>query len=638
MSDLRDGFYSLGKDVNKVHADQQDTNEGVISDLLPELELSMTDGELIDLKKLWLSRWEPFQLQIKKYQDDNEKYWLGKQFNQGDIESHPLVDNIVFESFETFLPIATRPKADPVVESDNTEAGNELADRVRKMLSYLSDKLSYNLKLKQVARFWGLYMLGSIKVGWSIQQNDITCLAIRPQKLILDPDSTIQEGEYTGEYIGEYRKDSAKNLIKRFPKKEAYIKEKCQEKLGTSMQYIEWWTDEYIFWTLEDEVLDKSKNPHWNYEKEVQGPMDQFGNPGQPQKVPGNNHFTIPKKPYVFLSIFNLGQHPVDDTNLIQQVLPIQDLINKRLRQIDKNADNTNGGLIISGDHFTKEQANQATEALRRGGSIWVPSGDVNTAVKRDTGTPLPEFVYESLVDYRNELRNIFGTRGSTPQGTINEQTVKGKLLTRGQDSDRIGGGISTYLEQFSGKVFNWFTQLMYVYYDEPHTAAVLGNERSKQYIQLKNTDFIGKLTVGVKDGSMIPKDPITQRNEAIDLWSSGALDPITFFDRLEFPNPRETAKQLFLWKSDPIQLFPDLAQAAAQQPKQPPEKPPSLSIGFKDLPPEGQAQVAAKAGIQLNPQMIEQSEANKMNQEIHKNTIEKEVDLKLSPLALPNK
>lgn len=43
-------------------------------------------------------------------------------------------------------------------------------------------------------------------------------------------------------------------------------------------------------------------------------------------------------------------------------------------------------------------------------------------------------------------------------------------------------------------------------------------------------------------------------------------------------------------------------AQQAPQQPQAPPQKGPSESINFKDLPPEGQVQMAAKAGIQLNP------------------------------------
>src|SRR3990167_4821204 len=106
----------------------------------------------------------------------------------------------------------------------------------------------------------------------------------------------------------------------------------------------------------------------------------------------------------------------------------------------------------------------------------------------------------------------------------------------------------------------------MYVYYDEPHFASILGKERTREYIQLVNSEFgKTKLLVGVKEGSMIPHDPVNKRNEAIDLWTAQGIDPITFFDRLEFPNPREAAKNLFLWKADPIALFPDL-QAQQQQ------------------------------------------------------------------------
>lgn len=565
---LTKGFYSLSDPTNKVREDGEGANSG----LVPELSLEMSDEELLVLSKDWLKEWDPYAKEIRKKQDDNENYWLGAQFS-GTDEKRPLVDNLIFESLETFLPIATRPKADPIVESDQTPEGQVLADRVRKMLIYVTDVMSYNLKVKQVARYWALYMLGVMKVGWSMKEDDITCVAVRPQKLVLDPKATIEECEYNGYYIGEYLEDMASDLIVRFPEKEKEILEKVHDKTGTKIQYILWMTDDYWFWTMDEHVLGKIKNPHWNYEQEQPMSADPMtgmtpaGPDGMPMtmKVPGKNHLKNKGKPYIFLSIFNLGKHPHDDTNLVQQNLPLQDLINKRLVQIDQNADNTNGGLALSGDHFTEEQAKKAGKARRKGGVLWVPTGNVNEAIVDLPAKPLPPFVYESLLDYRNELRNIFGTRGSTPQGTQDEQTVRGKLIIKGQDSDRIGGGISTYLEQFSDTVFNWFVQLMYVYYDVPHVATVMGKERAQEYITLSSQDFGSKLLVGVKEGSMIPHDPVNKRNEAIELWAAQGIDPITFFDRLEFPNPRESAKQLFLWKADPIALFPDL-QAQQQQ------------------------------------------------------------------------
>jgi len=611
MSKL-DGYNSLNEDLNKYSA----TGGDVVGDLLPELTLSMDDEELILLKKDWIKVWEQFEPEIYKAQTDNENYWLGKQATNGEKST---VDNLIFESLETFLPIATRPKADPVVESDNTEMGNALSDKVRRMISFTADRLQYNIQMKQVARYWALYMLGVMKVGWSMKENDITVRAIRPQKLILDPTATIEMGEYTGYYIGEHLSDMASDLILRFPAKKQYISEKVKAKLGTKIAYVMWSTDDYVFWTLDDEVLGKSKNPHWNYDTEtVEDSMNEYGEVTQePKTMEGNNHFKNRKKPYVFLSIFNLGKRPFDDTNIVQQNLGLQDLINKRLAQIDKNADNANGGLALSGDSFTQEQAAQAGKAKRNGGTIWVPTGPASNAVVELSGTPLPAFVYESLIDYRNELRNIFGTRGSTPQGTMGEDTVGGKQIIRGQDTDRIGGGISTYLEQFSDQVFNWFVQLMYVYYDEPHTANVLGTERAKEYISLINDEFTSDLLVGVKEGSMIPHDPASQRGEAMELWAQNGIDPITFFDRLEFPNPRESAKNLYLWMSDPVALFPDL-QAQQQQQQMLDQKimQTQEELAMAQQQQQGQAQhlQAQQAGAIQHQQKLEQIDASKVN------------------------
>ncbi len=568
MSDsLIQGYLSLSQDVNKTKPGLGVENaEGAIGQLTPELELSMNDDELLDLAREWKNAWQPFATELAKSQNDNETYWLGKQYEGTSqvTNGHALVDNLIFESLETFLPIATRPKADPVVDSEN----QDLANKVRKMLTFWSDQQVYNLKLKQVARFWSLYKLGVMKMGWSNQENDITCISIRPQKLILDPDATIDCAEYTGEYIGEYRKETARNLIARFPKAKKYIEEQCKGKLGTKMQYIEWWTDDYVFWSMDDQVLAKAKNPHWNYESQ-QEQTNEFGSV-ESKKVPGKNHFSFSKKPYAFLSVFSLGLRPFDDTNLIQQNLPLQDLINKRLRQIDKNADKTNGGLAVSGDSFSKEQASGVGKAVEKGGTIFVPNGDVNRAVVRLDAPPLPNFVYESLLDYRNELRNIFGVRGSSAQGTIQDKTVRGKLQIKGQDGDRIGGGISTYLEQFSDFVYNYVVQMMYVYYDQEHVGAIMGPNKAMEYVKLKSSDLVTKLSVSVKDGSMIPKDPMSQREEIVTLWDMQAIDPITFFERLDFPDPKKTAEQLTAWKIDPLILFPELKASMGPPPPDP--------------------------------------------------------------------
>lgn len=563
----------LGKNINKVNEDTSSQEEGVVSDLVPELKLEMSDQELVDLKNQWITNWNKVSGDLAQKMEDNENYWLGKQYSYDEDDSeHPLVDNIIFESLETFLPIITKQKAEPLVSSINLEM-TETANKVRKQLAYWTDKERLNLKVKKAVRFWALDFVGCIKMGWSMEKNDIVAVPIKPENLILDADSYIDDTEYLGEYIGEYREDTAGNLIKRYPNKKTFILSECKDKLATKLKYIEWWTDDYVFWTLKEEVLGKIKNPHWNYDT-TQETFDEWGMP-MTQEVEGINHFEIRKKPYVFLSVFSLQKHPYDDTGIIHQVLALQDSVNKRKRQIDINIDSINNGFVVSGDHFSKEQAGEVADTINSGGTLYVPSGDVNAAYKKEMSNPLPQQAYQELTDSRNELRGIFGVSGSNPQGIKNEDTVRGKLIIRGQDADR-GSLISAYVEQMIDSIYNWVVQMMYVYYDQEHYSNVLGVDNEFEFNTITNQElFQTKLLVSVKEGSMIPKDPLLKRNEAMDLWSAGAIDPLSLYVALDYPNPQEMVRRLILWQSNPIGL---LEQQQTATP---------MSVGTETLPNE---------------------------------------------------
>jgi hypothetical protein len=49
-----------------------------------------------------------------------------------------------------------------------------------------------------------------------------------------------------------------------------------------------------------------------------------------------------------------------------------------------------------------------------------------------------------------------------------------------------------------------------------------------------------------------------------MDLWSAGAIDPISLYTSLDYPNPYESAKELLMWQLiqkgalPPQALFPD--------------------------------------------------------------------------------
>lgn len=565
------GFDSLSKKINKVQGDGQDTTkEGVISAILPELELPLSDEEIIKVTKKWKQEWEGSTQRNDWLQqcEENENYWLGKQFGKaGDDEKRPIVDNLIFEALESFLPQATRRNPEPIVEIDSEEDLDiQFSDRIKDRLASLADRIKLRLKIKKVTRNWAIKMLGVGKIGWSSDEDDIAFKVINPKKLILDPEGTVDEDGYHGRFLGEPRKLVASILEKLAPKKASFIKELVKDEMGTEVQFTEWHTPEYMCWTLNDEVLLKTKNPNWNYDSEEEKvDMDDYGvETASVVPIKGINHFSTPKMPYIFLSIFNIENRPADDTSLIGQNLANQDLINKRNKQIDRNADNQNGGMVVSQERsgLTKEQAKEVTEALRRGGTVVIPTGSPKDAVDRFTGNNLPSDVFQQLGDMRNRMRDIFGVRGSTPAGVANEDTVRGKIINRGLDTDRIGGGVTEYLEQFADDFYNHAVQMMYVHYPEIQ--------------QLFATYQPPKLTVSVKEGSLLPKDSTTLANQAIELSVAGKMSLIDLYERLEYPNPEELAANVWLEANAPQLLFQNVplvqqamqmqAQAAQQQ------------------------------------------------------------------------
>ena len=567
------GALSIFSPFNKVSGDGGE--EQGQPDVIARYRSTMPDEEIIALKSQWKRDYSKYYAgDIEKSQQTNYDYWLGKQTKQT-IEdmldaNRSLVDNEVFIGLETFLPIATRANPEPVVTVDQAVGDQTLPDLVRNTLSYQADRQKLRMLLKGMTRDWSLFKIGCIKLRWDTVESDVATEVINPRRLILDPDGYVKEGGiFTGDYIGEVKMLSAYELAKLFPKEKEFIMGKAGGKGGTKLQIEEWWYKKKdYFITLDDKVLGKYKNHLWNYDGE---------NPMTGQEIPGVNHMSEPCDPYIFLCVYSSRTQPHDDTTPVQQSLAVQDLINRRFRQIDKNAESTNNGIVVNGN-LNSEQAALAAEAIRKGGAIRIPDKnvDVRTAVMRLPAPDLAPIVYENLKDARQIMSNLLGTSGSTPQSLDNEDTVHGKILINQLDASRIGGGVTEFIEQVADTWYNKTLQIMYVYYDVPHFATAIGQYGAQELIQLKNTDLVGKIMVTVKEGSMVPKDPMTLRNQAVDLWGANGIDPISLGKALEMPDPYEYAKNLYLWQAiqkgtvPPQMLFPDLGQpqpAPAGQP-----------------------------------------------------------------------
>ncbi len=560
------GVQSLvGSKLNKVNSGATNQLEGVEGELFDELTLKLDDDELLSLAKSWTTVYAGYEAKLKIRQEANKTYYLGRQKEGSQwatTDGQPISANLLFEAEETFLPAALSKNPEPVVWADNTPEGDKISNSVKTMLQYHADTLVLRRKLSLMTRHWSIYFIGIMKHGWNDDIKEITSDVRDPRNFIFDPEGFVDSyADYDGP-LGERITITARKLIELFPKHKEYITIMVDGKMGSNVTYTEWWNDDYCFYTFKEKILDKSKNPHFNYQKK--DTLDAYGNVTLATET--KNHFAKPKKPYTFLTVFNLGEQPHDVTGLIEQNIPNQRRVSRRTEQIDYNLSRANNSTIFSENNFNQETAKQASTAMAKGHPILVPSGGpLDQAIKNMPAEGLNPSFFNELENSKNDLRSIFGTEGITAQPVEKNELATNLVLNEKHDASRIGGGINDAIEQVADNIFNWWVQLYYVYYDDRHFASIMGRMKAVEYVTLSSSEFDRQLVISVSPDSMKSHDEATEMAQAMQLFQAGALDPKTLLTRLNFPDPQTTAEQSTLWMVDKMtymQLnFPEIAQ-----------------------------------------------------------------------------
>lgn len=337
--------------------------------------------------------------------------------------------------------------------------------------------------------------------------------------------------------------------------------------------------------------------------REVQGTNDAVGQPGgeaQDLRPYFFNHFDQPRKPYIFATIFNNENTPIGRTDMITQAGPLQENIDQTKRDITRNAHFVNGVMIIDSEVMDKAEAQRLdTEA---GGKIW--GKGATTGVRRETGTPLPNFVMENMQDSRSEVDNIMAASSAFRGEREGAETKAGRLALIDQSYLRLNELVQT-VDYLNYELFNWFYQLAKVRYTEHHWAKDLGQDNALAIMSLIQDDFENGTEIRIIGGKTLPEDRQFKYEQAQEDVKNGLLSPTDYFEVAGYTQPNDKAKNRVMYNLNPalaVGLTPEEMQQYAPQ-TQP--EPPSRSISFKDLPIDGQMQLAQQAGITLNPQML---------------------------------
>ena len=391
-----------------IKANQRTDFETTIN--LEELKLDMSDEDIKQLIKSWMSlSWSSEKILLTNAKE-NKNYYIGIDTKTEDIleDESKVTDNRIFTNIETVVPLVTSTPAKPIVfipssqwkDKTKKEKIRNQAIKTQKILLAVYEDQKLQHKYEKLIRQHQIYRIWMLKY-W-ISDDKIFAEVVLPSRLLLDSDAvSIEDSEFVWEKVVT----TIKKLIDKYPNKEKEIKEYFNEKKWTKITYYEWWTDDMMIVSLESQViLEAKKNPLFDYTWQSKTTYDEFWKEikWEPTR---NNFFDRPKKPYIVFNVYNIWENIIDDVTCLELSKTLQDEINDRKRQISNNA-NKVWNPIRWYRWFTADQSAQANENLR----AW---DGVNLTDEQDIfyiqAAPLPAHINNDLQDSRNSIDNIFG-------------------------------------------------------------------------------------------------------------------------------------------------------------------------------------------------------------------------------------
>ncbi len=530
--------------------------EGVLTPDLSDAEINQIIGNRItDAEQFWNTEYD-----LDKVRKLGESYYLNDSFDTGDLYEWqvPYKNNRILTSIETLVPLVVSQRAEPIVtEANDSDTSRQLASDLGNVLFSLYEDLDIKAKLSMAIRhlFVGK-RIGILKYRWDpnlgkvlpdgTRKGMIVVENVRPEKVVFERDASDPDNI---PLIAEYMDNTLEELIIRFPDKKAEMFKKQGIQRGTKKQlqanigYIE---IHFSYFDKEDNpqegvivkwdslILGKIKTPNWNYDEYEEDP---FG------KLVNLNFNDRPRKPYIIFNHLNLGKHIIDPTSLIDQAMVLQDVLNKRGRQIVENADQANSGLVLNENMISQDDAKKI---IGDPSEKVMVDGNVRDAAARLPPNLLPSYVIEDKFDARAEIDNIFGANAPVRGESSGLKTLGETVLSQRANIGRLQT-MADSVEDGMDRLYRALVQMMKVYWDEPEIVRYRQTEGKTEFIEWSRDKIEDGIDVRVKAGTALPKDKFAVRNETIQMMA--ILDPLSMAEGLDKPNPKEWAKRLVSYR-----------------------------------------------------------------------------------------
>ena len=550
---------------------------------LEPFEIDTKEESLLKTFEAWLKESQTYHDYLLKHQKVSQEYYIGNQTDRDLITTNTnTVENRIFEAVETIVPIVTAHAHQFVVlPGSENEDSMKRAANLQKVLSRKYETLEMQKKLEEVTRHLLCYRVGVAKWEWGYEKDDVDVRVIDPRMILvprmnLDPHDLpykIEIQEYSKGEMEEYFPDAKMDELSQ----ESNIdigKTSDSKKL---YRVYEVWTSEMVAWFCSKKLLERQSNPYYDFKGEEKAYLKKTRKGAKiAKKLVFSNIFDRPTDPYVFFTTYAVGEDPFGSVSLVEVGIPIQDAINTQKRRIIDNLRRMgNGQVYVDSDAMSQEEADNITDEV---GLIIRGEGVASQSkIKREPGTQLPSAHFSNLTHSEMVFDNIVGVHSST-RGAGGGNTLGQDIISRQQDFTRVDL-ITRVLNRGVARIAMGLVQMMKMYYTETQVVKIIGEEGAIEFVKLNKDDIEDYIEIIVKSGETLPMDKVSLRTEAVQLWQLGALDPVTLFERLEFPNAAKSAERLLAWKQGQLtaETQAKIAEIAA-----------SAKFGAEFAPPAG--------------------------------------------------
>lgn len=519
-------------------------------------DLSLTDDQLIKITANQLtediSHWETEPWLLTQTDKENIAYLIGIQ-SDGKVSNPqtqtPYVDNRLFASVRAMLAYATGQPGKPELLPSKTD--EKYLTMARQMGSGLYQHV-LDHKVNQEFRLATKNLIhrkrGCVKLRYDPDcgpYGDIVTENIDPADIVVGRFSKYGQNP---DRIYHKQKCTIQELVAKFPDKKEEVYQYFGFQRGVYSQvsrvvtYWECWFTYYdadgaaegLCWFIPNSqiILGKMQNPNWiatGSKKE--------------QKI--QNLTDYPVKSFVWLNYWNTGRSFIDETCLFDQGRPLQDIINKRGRQIVENADYAQPRVLANGTLWDESDAkkfvNKSPKTIGLLNNM-TQEANINNAVMVIPAQQLPSFVMEDKVDARIELDTMMGTptqfQGANSTSSKNP-TLGQDLLIKNQSSalqdDLVGvvmQGWATY--------YTYLLQMMNTYLDDDYYVMTKGQDGAYNHILLNQKTIDTNVRVTITVDSTLPIDKNSQRATAIQLLQMDKIDLLSAYEMIGLPDPQQ--------------------------------------------------------------------------------------------------